>query len=98
MTYLTAISLSYYENRIIHAMLSLSLSKNLYDEDNASLANPPPLFLKTREIAEACNMSIYKARYHLLKMEEKGFVEHNKSHSRLKTQLQWKLVNPEVTL
>ncbi|MNG64533.1 hypothetical protein D3C81_347500 [compost metagenome] len=38
-------------------------------------ADAPTTWVSTRDIAECCNLSIYKARYLLLKMAKKGWVQ-----------------------
>lgn len=48
-------------------------------------------WLRTREIAEKCGMDIYKARYLLLKLENKGWVVHQNSEK--KAPLSWRLAD-----
>lgn len=55
------------ECKVINAMRKHHVHNHLKDTTNST-------WIKTREISEVCDISIYKARYALLKLEEKGLV------------------------
>ncbi|HDX4396351.1 FaeA-like protein [Enterobacter cancerogenus] len=53
--------------------------------------NAPPYWIRTREIAEKCDVNIYKARYLLLKLERKGLVTQQANDK--KSPLCWRSTN-----
>ncbi|CAI0855366.1 FaeA/PapI family transcriptional regulator [Serratia proteamaculans] len=66
---------------IFSAIVKLCASR----EDAHSLS--PESWPSTREIAEDCNFSIYKARYLLLRLEKKGWVK--VTPTPIKNSLRW---------
>jgi len=69
------------ERKVINAMHKHQIHNCLKDTTNST-------WIKTREISEMCDISIYKARYALLKLEEKGLV--TRQANREKASLWWR--------
>lgn len=65
-----------------------------------TVMNPPPryeMWIKTREVADKCNISIYSARIYLLELVQEGKVLC--SHQSINNSLRWyPLLQDEVVL
>ncbi|CAM3976372.1 EAL domain-containing protein [Yersinia intermedia] len=71
---------------VLNAIISLSQDRNILPGSDSEL------WPNTRQVAELCDLTIYKARYLLLKLTNEGLVDlvphglHNSLHWRLHTQ------------
>ncbi|TDB61093.1 hypothetical protein C5467_05400 [Photorhabdus khanii subsp. guanajuatensis] len=58
------------------------------------MAPPPESWPSTRDVAEQCNFTIYKARYLLLKLADKGLVM--VTPSPVKNSLRWYISEDKI--
>lgn len=71
--------LSQNDKKVINAILDIYEEK--CHQCGAQNSNPP-IWVSTREIAEACDINIYRARYSLLKLKSNGGVIQEPTRSK----------------
>lgn len=57
------------DEKVLNAILDI-YDKKMQERDSSELGEP--IWISTREISEACDINIYRARYSLLKLKSNG--------------------------
>nr|WP_154325411.1 FaeA/PapI family transcriptional regulator [Pantoea sp. 201603H] len=83
------LTLSQKEQTLSSAIIRIVNKRKPKNQKETGLSFPELIWLSTREIAEECDMDIYKTRYYLLKLESKGIVI--RRHEYKKTASHWYL-------